>query len=104
AGKASPAEGLVSPANATWHNPSIKKYTYDQTGALTALGDAFHVIEREGKPQLVDVVNRPVKLNLYYPKTPQGEGIQKIIAGRMMKAGVPVKPVAVEPGKLLSQY
>jgi peptide/nickel transport system substrate-binding protein len=104
AGKAAPAEGLVSPANATWHNASIKKYTYDQTGALTALGDAFHVVEREGKPQVVDVVNRPVKLNLYYPKTAAGEGIQKIIADRLTKAGVPVKPVGVEPSKLLSQY
>jgi peptide/nickel transport system substrate-binding protein len=104
AGKASPAYNLVTSANGTWFNEGTKKFPFDQTGALTALGDGYRVVERDGKPQLVDIVNRPVKLNLLYPKSPQAEGIQKILVDRFAKAGVPVKATAVEPSKLLSQY
>lgn len=104
AGRAKAAFGPVTEANAAWFNDGIKKFPYDQTAALTGLGGDFHVAEREGKPQLLDIVDRVVKFNLYYPKTEEGEAIQKIIVEDLAKAGVPVKTVAVEPYKLLTQY
>lgn len=104
AGKAKPAFGLVTSANAAWYNDAIKKFPFDATAALTGLGGDFHVAEREGKPQLLDIVDRVVKFNLYYPKNDEAEAIQKIIVDQLTKAGVPVKAVAVEQSKLLTQY
>lgn len=104
AGKAKPAFGIVTSANATWNNDAIKKFPFDATAALTGLAGDFHVAEREGKPQLLDIVDRVVKFNLYYPKNDEAEAIQKIIVDQLAKAGVPVKAVAVEPSKLLTQY
>lgn len=104
-GKATPAQGLVTSANAAWYNDGIKKFPFDVTGAMNALGlTAYHVADKEGKPQLFDYGNRIIKFNLYYPKSAEGEGIQKIVVDRLGKAGVPVRAVAVEPSKLLSQY
>ncbi|MCC6744225.1 MAG: hypothetical protein IT175_10215 [Acidobacteria bacterium] len=104
AGKAKPAYGLVTAANASWNNDGIKKFPFDATAALTGLGADFHVAERDGKPQLLDIVDRVVKFNLYYPKNDEAEAIQQIIVDQLAKAGVPVKAVAVESSKLLSQY
>ena len=104
AGKAKPAYGLVTAANTAWYNEGIKKWPFDATAALTGLGSDFRVAEREGKPQLLDIVDRVVKFNLYYPKNDEAEAIQKIIVDQLAKAGVPVKAVAVEPTKLLTQY
>lgn len=103
-GRAAPAFSLVTAANSAWYSDAVKKFGYDQTAALTALGDNFHVVERDGAPQLVDLSNRVVKLNLYYPKSAEAEGIQKIIVDRLTKAGVPVKATPVEPARLLAQY
>jgi peptide/nickel transport system substrate-binding protein len=103
-GKATPAHGIVTSANAAWYFESIKRLPFDVTGALTALGDNYHVVDREGKPQLVDIGNRVIRFNLFYPKGPEGEGIQKIVVDRFAKAGVPVKAIPVEPAKLLTQY
>ncbi len=105
AGKAAPAYSLVTSANGSWYNDGIKKLTFDPNGALTTVsGEGFHVVEREGKPQLLDVVDRVVKFNLLYPEGPEGEGIQKIIVDRLAKAGVPVKATPVDSSRLLSQF
>jgi peptide/nickel transport system substrate-binding protein len=103
-GKATPIYTPVSPANAAWFNGSVKKYAYDYTAALAAFGADFRIAEREGKPQVLDVVDRPVKFTLLYPNTPEAAKIQKVIAEEMAKAGVPVKTVAVEPTKMLNQF
>lgn len=103
-GKATAAYGPVTSANSIWYNGSIKKYPYDLTGAMSALGNNYHIAERNGKPQMLDVVDRVVKFNLYYPKDTQAEDIQKILVDRFAKAGVPINAIAVEPSKLLTQY
>ncbi len=103
-GKAKPVYGLVTPANEAWYNPNIKKYPFDPTAAMSAASSGFKIVEREGKPQLVDVVDRTVKLTLYYPKGEIAEGIQKQLVEDFAKAGVPLKATAVDPGKLLTQY
>jgi peptide/nickel transport system substrate-binding protein len=103
-GKATPIYSPVSPANGSWCSSSVKKYPYDYTAALAAFGDSFKVRDRDGKPQVLDVVDRPVKFRLYYPKNATAEKIQAIIVSEMARAGVPVEATAVEPDKLLEQY
>ena len=104
-GKAKPAFGIVTQANEAWYNPNIKKFTFDPTAAMSAAASSgFKIVEREGKPQMVDIVDRTVKLALFYPKGEIAEGIQKQIVEDFAKAGVAIKATAVDPGKLLSQY
>jgi peptide/nickel transport system substrate-binding protein len=104
AGKAQPAYGPVTSANQVWHNASAKKIPFDPANALSALGSEFKVVERAGKPQLVDVVDRTVKFNMYFPKTPEGEAISQIIVDRFAKVGVPIAAQGVKPDRLLAQY
>ena len=103
-GRATPLYSPVSPANASWHNGGVKKYGYDYTAALSAFGDSFKVAERNGKPQVLDVVDRPVKFKLYYPNSPIAAKIQAIIVAEMAKAGIPVESTAVDSSKLLEQF
>lgn len=104
AGKATPIYTPVTPANTAWYNGSVKRYPYDYAAALSAFGSDFRVAEREGKPQVLDVVDRPVKFTLMYPDTPMAAKIQKVVAEELARAGVPVKTVAVEPSRMLNQF
>ncbi len=103
-GKAAPAHSLVTPAAGVWYNDAIKSTGTTRLRRLSRSATTSTCLDRDGKPQLFDYGNRIVKFNLFYPKLPEAEGIQKIIVDRMGKAGVPIKAVAVEPAKLLSQY
>ena len=103
AGKAQPAYGIVTSANQVWHNGSTKKAPYDINGALALLGSEFKVVDRGGRPQLLDVVDRTVKFNMLYPKTAEGEAIAKIVVDRFAKVGVPIEATAVKPDRLLMQ-
>lgn len=104
AGKAEPIYSPVSPANAAWFNGTIKKYPYDYTAALSAFGENFKIKERDGKPQVLDVVDRPVKFRMLYPNTPIATKIQAIIVEEFARAGIPVEATAIEPTKLLEQF
>lgn len=102
-GKATAIYGPVTPGNQTWTNANVKKFPFDGPDALKALGNDFHVSERDGKPQLFDIVDRSVKFKLYHPKTEMGEEMAKAVAGQLGKNGILIEPVAVESSRLLSE-
>jgi peptide/nickel transport system substrate-binding protein len=107
-GKATPAYSPITAANDSWLNSSTKKYPFDVTAAQAALTAGpnadFRIVDQGGKPQVVDAVDRKVQFNLYYPKTSEGEEIQKIVVDQINKAGVPVTATGVEPSKLFKQF
>lgn len=113
-GKATPAFGPVSPADTVWYSDAIKKRAFDPAAAKAALesgkvpvGGAqvayFTLGDDNGKPQLYDPGKRPVRFNLYYPKTEVAEAIQKIVVAELASQGVGIRPVPVDPSQFLSQ-
>ncbi len=105
AGRGVPLFGPVSPGNEVWVNNNVTKYSFDPAQAKKLLeADRFKVGERDGKQQLVDVVNRKVSFNLFYPKDEVGERLQAIIVETLAAYAIPVKTAAVDPGKLLTDF
>jgi peptide/nickel transport system substrate-binding protein len=112
-GMATTVYGPVSPGNEEWSTRNVKQYQFDPAAALAAL-DAdtypdggtqrkyFHAGQAEGRTQLYDPADRAVHFTLYYPKDDIAEGIQKIVVAQLAALGVPVKPIAVEPGKFMT--
>jgi peptide/nickel transport system substrate-binding protein len=113
-GMATVVHGPVSPGNQDWSTRNVKQYQFDPAAALAAL-DAdtynegaqqrkyFRMGQADGRQQLYDPADRAVHFSLYYPKDDLAEEMQKIIVAQLAALGIPVKPIAVDHGKFMSQ-
>lgn len=104
-GLASPLNGFVSPANHTWHDPSLPKISYDLKEAERLLVEAgFKKTGAADSPILTDAQNNPVEFTLLVPAENEPRKLIAAVAqADLAKLGIQIQVVPLENKSVLDR-